>query len=64
MAEEVMVEGYKVRHGPKKADRDWPCCFFPVQILGQISEQVGPRVVGIKPGELLAQGCCQLSVFA
>lgn len=31
-----MAEGYKVRHGPKKADRDCPCCLFPVQKLGLI----------------------------
>lgn len=36
VAGEVMVEACKVKHGPKKADRDWLCCLFPAQKLGLI----------------------------
>lgn len=55
--EEVVVDGYEIMHGPK-ADRDVPCCLFPLQKLGWISKQAGPCAVGHRPGELLAQGCC------
>lgn len=52
MTEEVMVEGYKTMHDPKKADRDQLGCLFPVQKLVVISKHAGPHVVGARCGEL------------
>lgn len=48
-----MLEGHKILHGPKKADRDWPRWTFPVQKLGLIPKHTGPPVVEDGPGNSL-----------